>query len=265
MIQQIISGGQVGVEQAALDAAIALGISHGGWTPPARPAENGKRPNKYNLKEVSADGETSATAMNVSQTDGTLIVSRGKLSQASAQALLLADQHRKECLHIDLKTTRGFSAAQLIKEWIIVNDIKALNVTGTQSGEDPDIYDDTLRLIKAVHQLFFIDAKKSAPPNLKPLSPRTVDDAVDRLLSELPFKNKAQIAKLETDELELLHPTLGEHIVKEYGLEFKGGELIRDCRFRAKDKHLNKNEAAELIIKELWKTLRKTHALRVVK
>ena len=63
----------------------------------------------------------------------------------------------------------------------------------------------------------------------------------------------------------MLHPTLGEHIVKEYGLGFKKGELIKDCRFMAKDKHLNENDAAVLIIKELWKKLRKTHALRVVK
>ena len=78
-------------------------------------------------------------------------------------------------------------------------------------------------------------------------------------------KNKAHIAKLETYELELLHPTLGEHIVKEYGLRFKTGELIKDCRFMAKDKHLNAYDAAVLIIKELWQKLRKTHALRVVK
>ena len=176
-----------------------------------------------------------------------------------------ADQHRKECLHIDLKTTRGFSAAQLIKSWILVNEIKVLYVTGTHAGEDPDIYEDTLRLLKGVRQLFFIEAKKTAPPNLKPLYPRTVEDAVDKLLVELPFKNKAHIAKLEKYELELLYPTLGEHIVKEYGLGFKKGELIKDCRFRAKDKLLNANDAAVLIIEALWKKLRKTHALRVVK
>ena len=140
-----------------------------------------------------------------------------------------------------------------------------MNITGPPASEDPDIYEDSVRLLKAVYQLFFIESKKSAPANLKPLYPRTVEDAVDRLLAELPFKNKAHIAKLEAPELELLHPTLGEHIVKEYGLRSKKGELIKDCRFMAKNKHLNKNDAAAMIIKELWKKLRKTHALRVVK
>jgi len=265
MIKKIISGGQTGVDQAALDVAIELGIPHGGWMPKGRSTKNAKLPDKYNLKEASAGSYSQPTEINVAHSDGTLVVSREKLTVESALTLKLADQHQKECLHIDLKTTRGFSAAQLIKEWIVINDIKVLNVTGPHASEDPDIYEDTLRLLKAVYQLFFIDSKKSAPANLKPLYPRTVKDAIDRLLAELPFKNKAHLAKLEAHELELLHPTLGEHIVKEYGLRFKKGELIKDCRFMAKDKHLNANDAAVLIIKELWKKLRKTHALRVLK
>lgn len=265
MIKKIISNGQNGADRAALDAALSLGISHGGWMPPERMKANGKLADKYNLKEVSAGGDPQPIEMNVMHSDGTLIVSRGKLAEESEIVLKLADRHRKECLHIDLKITRGFSAAQLIKSWIVINEIKVLNVTGTPAGEDPDIYEDTLRLLKGVYQLFFIEAKKSAPANLQPLYPRTVEDAVDRLLAELPFKNKAHMAKLEKYELELLHPTLGEHIAKEYGLRFKKGALIKDCRFRTKNRHLNANDAAVLIIEALWEKLRKTHALRVVK
>lgn len=33
MVKQIISGGQTGADQAALDVAIELGIAHGGWLP----------------------------------------------------------------------------------------------------------------------------------------------------------------------------------------------------------------------------------------
>ena len=33
MIKKIISGGQTGADQAALDVAIKLGIPHGGWIP----------------------------------------------------------------------------------------------------------------------------------------------------------------------------------------------------------------------------------------
>ena len=36
MLEKIISGGQTGADQAALDAAIKLGIPHGGWIPKGR-------------------------------------------------------------------------------------------------------------------------------------------------------------------------------------------------------------------------------------
>jgi hypothetical protein len=140
-----------------------------------------------------------------------------------------------------------------------------LNVAGPRASEDPDIYEDTVRLLKAVNHLFFIDVKRFTAGNLKPICPRTVEDAVDRLYYELSFKVKIHIAKLENNELELIHSTLGKHIKESYGLQFKKGELMKDCRFMAKGKVINEDAAAEFIIKELWKKLRKTHALRVVK
>jgi hypothetical protein len=81
----------------------------------------------------------------------------------------------------------------------------------------------------------------------------------------LPLKTKIQIAGLEKNELEVLYPTLGEHIKDVYGLKYKRGELMKDCRFMAKGKSIDEDVAAELIIKEMWKKLRKTHVLRVVK
>ncbi len=264
-LKKIISGGQTGADQAALDVAIQLGISHGGRIPKDRLTEVGPLPDKYKLEEMPTSSYPKRTKENVINSDGTLVISHGKLTGGSALTLKFANQHKKECLHIDLNTNRGYSAAQLIKSWIVINDIKVLNVAGPRASEDPDIYEDTVRLLKAVYNLFFIDSKKSDSDNLKPLYPRTVEDATGKLFSELPFKDKTYIAKLEEYELEILHPTLGKYIKEYYGLRFKNSELMKDCRFMAKDKDLHKNDAAALIVKELWKKLRKTHALRVVK
>jgi hypothetical protein len=41
MIKKIVSGGQTGADQAALDAAIELGVPHGGWIPKGRKTETG--------------------------------------------------------------------------------------------------------------------------------------------------------------------------------------------------------------------------------
>ena len=59
---------------------------------------------------------------------GTRIISHGKLTGGSSQTVKLAKQHKKEWLHIDLKINRGYSAAQLVKSWIFLNDISVLNV-----------------------------------------------------------------------------------------------------------------------------------------
>jgi hypothetical protein len=265
MLKKIISGGQTGVDQAALDVAINFGISHGGWIPKGRRTEAGTLPDKYKLKEMSSSSYPKRTEQNVIDSDGTLIISHGKLAGGSLLTFELAEQHKKEWLHIDLEINRGFSAAQLIQSWIVLNDIKVLNVAGPRASEDPYIYEDAVRLLKAVNHLFFIDFKKFSADNLKPFYPRTVEDAIDRLFYELPLKVKIHIAKLEKDELEVLYPTLGEHIKEDYGLKYKKGELMKDCRFMAKGKVIDEDVAVELIIKEMWKKLRKTYVLRVVK
>jgi hypothetical protein len=265
MIEKIISGGQTGVDQAALDVAISFAIPHGGWIPKGRRTEAGALPDKYMLKEMSSSSYRERTKQNIIDSDGTLIISHGKLSGGSLLTLELSEQHEKEYLHIDLEIIRGFSAAQLIMSWIVLNDIKVLNVAGPRASEDPYIYEDAVRLLKAVNHLFFIDVKKFSSDSLKPFYPRTVEDAIDRLVYELPLKDKIHIAKLEKNELEVLYPTLGEHIKENYGLKFKKGELMRDCRFMAKGKVIDEDVAAELIIKEMWNKLRKTHVLMVVK
>ena len=74
MIKRIISGGQTGVDRAALDWAIANGIQHGGWCPAGREAEDGAIPAKYQLQEI-AGGYQKRTRANVSDSDATLIIS----------------------------------------------------------------------------------------------------------------------------------------------------------------------------------------------
>jgi hypothetical protein len=217
------------------------------------------------LKEMPSSSYPERTEQNVMDSDGTLIISHGKLTGGSLLTLEFAKQHSKEWLHIDLEINRGFSAAQLIQSWIVLNGIKVLNVAGPRASEDPYIYEDAVRLLKAFNHLFFIDFKKFSAGNLKPFYPRTVDDAVDRLLFELPLKAKIHIAGLEENELEVLHPTLGKHIKEDYGLKLKKGELMKDCRFMAKGRAIDEDDAAEIIIKEMWEKLRKTHILRVVK
>jgi hypothetical protein len=78
MITKIISGAQSGVDRAALDFALKFKISHGGWIPKGRLAEDGPLPEKYQLQEMPTSSYPKRTEQNVIDSDGTVIFSRGK-------------------------------------------------------------------------------------------------------------------------------------------------------------------------------------------
>jgi len=102
MINKIISGGQTGADQGALDAAIQMGIPHGGWIPKGRLAENGPLDPKYLLQEMPTASYPKRTEKNVLDSTGTLIISHGPLSGGSLRTQKLAKQHHRPWLHIDL-------------------------------------------------------------------------------------------------------------------------------------------------------------------
>lgn len=72
-IQKIISGGQTGVDRAALDWAINCGIPHGGWCPKGRLACDGTLHARYMLLETESSGYRQRTKRNVADSDGTVI------------------------------------------------------------------------------------------------------------------------------------------------------------------------------------------------
>ncbi len=263
MLKKIISGGQTGADRAALDVAIELGIPHGGWIPKGRKTEDGPLPDKYHLKEMPTTNYPKRTEQNIIDSDGTLIISHGTLTGGSKLTMALAGKHNRPWLHIDLDIKRGFVAANEIKSWIQLDGIQVLNVAGSRASKDPDIHDDVERLLKAVHQLFFIDTKRRDLS--KPMYPRTVDEAVDKLVSELPLKDRMKISGMDEVDIHLLYMTLGLYIRNNYGLWLENGQLIRDCRFIAKDRSLDADGASAVIIRELSKKLRETHNMRVVK
>ena len=127
MIKKIISGGQTGVDRAALDVAIKLAIPHGGWIPRGRLTENGPLPPEYRLKETDSSSYADRTEKNVVDGDGTLIISRGSLTGGSEYTRKMAVKHARIWLHIDLNQISAFQAAMTIKDWISKNKIEIMN------------------------------------------------------------------------------------------------------------------------------------------
>ena len=264
MIERIVSGGQTGADRAALDAAIELDIPHGGWIPKGRKTEDGGLPEKYLLKEMPSGSYAARTEQNVIDSDGTLIVSYGKLSGGSALTRRLAKKHKPPWMHVDLEKTNPFKAAMDVRTWVAENHIKVLNVAGPRASKDPGIYPATKKLLKAVFQLVLIQSTMPDPQREAPDWPATVDEAVKELLSRLPLKDKTLIAKMSEDELTGLHPTLGAYIRERFGLWSGNKLLMQSCRLES-GKKISEDEASANIIREVWKRLTGTHKIRLVK
>jgi hypothetical protein len=129
-IAKIVSGGQTGVDRAALDFARERGIAHGGWCPRGRWAEDGAIHEDYDLDETPDRSCAQRTAWNVRDSDGTVIFTvAAQLSGGSALTRRLALSHGKPCLHLASQAA-GDAAPARLREFILSHGIKVLNVAG---------------------------------------------------------------------------------------------------------------------------------------
>ena len=275
MIRKIISGGQTGVDQAALDAAINLAVAHGGWIPKGRMTESGPLPKKYQLKETRSSSYADRTEKNVRDADGTLIISHGLLSGGSEYTREMAIKHKRPWLHIDLSQMAAFQAASEVNQWVLQEKIEILNVAGPRASKDPTIYQEAYKIIESAYYLGLTETSMAAAGDLKELSrsqaepppeaPRSVDEAVDRLLSNMPLKDKTTIANMSHDELPSLHLTLGGYILNNSGLLSGNWELMRSCQAKSNNTLQHEEDAVGIIIEALWEKLQGTHKLRIIK
>jgi len=154
--------------------------------------------------------------------------------------------------------------------WIKLQRVQVLNVAGPRASKDPKIYHDVLRILEQTIQILIDEDKKFGVdfgPDTKRKSsklPKTVDQAVDRLIGELPLKDKTTIANMAENDLTTLQFTLGTYIGREFGIWSGNRQLLESCEIISGDVDLHPDFAPTVIIKELWKRLRESHKLRVV-
>ena len=151
-VKKIVSGGQTGADQAALDYAIEKNIPHGGWLPKGRLTEDGPLPAKYKLQEMPTESYPKRTEQNVIDSDGTLIFSHGKLSGGSALTRDLAIDHQRPWLHLDMSEIPIDEAALMMKSWLSEKRIQILNVAGPKRSKDPGLYDVVVRVLQEALQ-----------------------------------------------------------------------------------------------------------------
>lgn len=142
-IEKIISGGQSGSDRGGLDAAIYLGIPHGGWCPKYRLAEDGRIPDIYKLRETQASGYRSRTYKNIEDSDGTIIFNG--LSQLNGGSLLTYSYCKQlNKPYLIIHGGDGDIGAQLFN---FLQTIKIVNIAGNRESKCPGIQEFTKKML----------------------------------------------------------------------------------------------------------------------
>jgi hypothetical protein len=147
MVERIVSGGQTGVDRAALDVALELGIPCGGWCPSGRRAEDGVIPERYPLTETRSPEYPPRTALNVRDSDGTLILTRGAPDRGTALTQRLADEQGRP-YHVE--NLAGPADPENVRAWLAAYRVAVLNVAGPRESSQPGIGGQAAQFLRAV-------------------------------------------------------------------------------------------------------------------
>lgn len=147
MVKKIVSGGQSGVDRAALDLALYHGIPCGGACPRGRWAEDGPIPARYPLVPVSSSNPVVRTLENVVSADASLVVVRGSVGRGSRATLAFASRLGIPYFLVDLSCDPSWLAVQ---RWLSVHGVGVLNVAGSRESRAPGIYDAAIYFLAAV-------------------------------------------------------------------------------------------------------------------
>jgi hypothetical protein len=167
VLEMVISGGQTGVDQAALRAARAAGIATGGWAPRGFLTEDGPAPwlAGFGLKEAARPGYPARTGLNVRQSDATLLFHGGGTGSALT---VLECQRQGKPLRVLRVTTHGgvavlapaADAAGDVASWVRANGVRVLNVAGARESKAPGVSALAERFLSLVFALL----REGVPP-----------------------------------------------------------------------------------------------------
>jgi hypothetical protein len=138
---RITSGGQTGVDRAALDAALGAGLECGGWCPPGRDSEAGPIPDVYPLLETPEERSTGApdvprslrTDWNVRDADAVLLIRPSGMppDPGTDWTIRCAERHGRPLLECDPQDP---GAAEAVRAWLSALRVRTLDVAGPSEG-----------------------------------------------------------------------------------------------------------------------------------
>jgi Circularly permutated YpsA SLOG family len=161
MIEKIISGGQTGVDSAALDVALEHDVTYGGWCPKGRINEKGKIDSKYsqlreivgNYKDEKTNYDT-RTRFNIRDSDATLILAPSiplpnHIKDGTLLTIEEAKKQKKPFLLVDLSRSIPENE-KIILNWLEEKSPKILNIAGPRESSWLGIYQLSRNLLERI-------------------------------------------------------------------------------------------------------------------
>ena len=160
LLRRIVSGGQTGVDRGALDAAIELGMEHGGKCPRGRLAEDGCIPDRYDLEETDSSRYWIRTEHNVIESDATLIFCWKEPSGGTEFTRRMAIKHGRPYLLFDFTNPPELEDVQ---SWLERERVEVLNCAGPRESSCPGIASLTRLQIIEIVRATLSDATVTKP------------------------------------------------------------------------------------------------------
>jgi hypothetical protein len=190
-LQRIISGGQTGVDRGGLDAALSLGLDHGGTCPAGRRAEDGAIPARYVLVEHASYGYPPRTRQNVHDADATLILTLGKHVTAGTRLTAkLAQEAGKPWLAVNMESPQ---AVDNLWTWLLEVDPAVLNVAGSRESKYPGIQRTAAAFLRMV--IGRLRENNGASPTVHSENPNAYKEGLG-----VPHPDKAHTRPLRREE-----------------------------------------------------------------
>ena len=133
----MVSGGQTGVDQAALRAAKAAGMATGGWMPLGFLTEDGRRPDleaEFGMKVARTPDSSTRTGLNAKESSATIWLGPtgcpGWVATAAA-----VERYGRPMLVVE----SGATTPRMVVDFLTARRVRILNVAGPRESRCPGI------------------------------------------------------------------------------------------------------------------------------